>query len=538
MPEQLQNILNRIVEWWKKFTTRQKVLLISIAAVIILALVILALLMNRKTEVKLITAASAEEATQVQEILDENNIAYSTSDDGYTYYVEDKVRGQASILLGSNEIPAAGYSIEDAITGSFSETSADKQKRWQSYLENKMATDLASFDIIDSATVQITMPEDDGTILNSEKEATVGIMLTLNDEMDEEQASALATYASTALGNETTSNVTILDRKTGYVLYAGSEEQSDASIISKQVSQKEKLTAQMKNEIKAAFKNSKLFSDVQVGLNLNVDYSNTESASHKYSTMDGSNKGPIDSESVYSATSNTGEAGIPGTDSNDDTTYVTADGEPANYSVDKTDTQYKTDETITKTTNTGGNINYDESTVTVIATRYRTFSEDALRESGALDDMTWEEYKTQNADPVRVEDEDGTYLQLVRTATGFPEANITFEMFETPLFIDSESGGRIGVSDILQIVLAVLIFALLGYVVFRSTRTQKEPELEPELSVDSLLEATAAEEEEEALENIGYAEKSETRILIEKFVDENPDAAALLLRNWLNEDWG
>ena len=28
------------------------------------------------------------------------------------------------------------------------------------------------------------------------------------------------------------------------------------------------------------------------------------------------------------------------------------------------------------------------------------------------------------------------------------------------------------------------------------------------------------------------------RKLIEKFVDENPEAAANLLRNWLNEDWG
>jgi len=25
--------------------------------------------------------------------------------------------------------------------------------------------------------------------------------------------------------------------------------------------------------------------------------------------------------------------------------------------------------------------------------------------------------------------------------------------------------------------------------------------------------------------------------LVEKFVDENPEAAANLLRNWLNEDW-
>lgn len=35
MPEQVQNILNKITEWWKKFNTKQKALLISIVAVII-----------------------------------------------------------------------------------------------------------------------------------------------------------------------------------------------------------------------------------------------------------------------------------------------------------------------------------------------------------------------------------------------------------------------------------------------------------------------------------------------------------------------
>jgi flagellar M-ring protein FliF len=64
--------------------------------------------------------------------------------------------------------------------------------------------------------------------------------------------------------------------------------------------------------------------------------------------------------------------------------------------------------------------------------------------------------------------------------------------------------------------------------------TQEEPE--PELSVDALLAATS-DNDDENLEDIGYSEKSETRKLIEKFVDENPDAAALLLRNWLNDDW-
>jgi flagellar M-ring protein FliF len=50
--------------------------------------------------------------------------------------------------------------------------------------------------------------------------------------------------------------------------------------------------------------------------------------------------------------------------------------------------------------------------------------------------------------------------------------------------------------------------------------------------VESLLQST-----KEELEDIGLQEKSETRVMIEKFVDENPEAVANLLRNWLTEDW-
>ena len=71
---------------------------------------------------------------------------------------------------------------------------------------------------------------------------------------------------------------------------------------------------------------------------------------------------------------------------------------------------------------------------------------------------------------------------------------------------------------------------------FRSMRKQEEQAIEPELSVESLLETTK-EVEEENLEDIGFSEKSETRILIERFVEDNPEAAASLLRNWLNEEW-
>ena len=141
-------------------------------------------------------------------------------------------------------------------------------------------------------------------------------------------------------------------------------------------------------------------------------------------------------------------------------------------------------------------------------------------------------YKAKHADPVKVTDVDQDLVTSVQNATGISQ--ISFLVYEQPEFVDKASGVR-SLSDILQIAITVLIFALLGFVVFKSTRSSEEEPKEEELSVDSLLEQTA--ENNEPLEDIGYNEKTETRLLIEKFVDENPEAAAQLLRNWLNEDW-
>ena len=47
MPEQIQQVLNQILEWWKKFNTKQKALLGSIVAAILLSLVILAVAVSK-----------------------------------------------------------------------------------------------------------------------------------------------------------------------------------------------------------------------------------------------------------------------------------------------------------------------------------------------------------------------------------------------------------------------------------------------------------------------------------------------------------
>ena len=107
-------------------------------------------------------------------------------------------------------------------------------------------------------------------------------------------------------------------------------------------------------------------------------------------------------------------------------------------------------------------------------------------------------------------------------------------MWEVPNFIPAPKSD-VNWQLILEIILAALILGLLIFVVFRGMAPVEVTEIEPELSVEQLLATT---KENQSLDDIEFSEKSETRRMIEKFVDENPEAVANLLRNWLSDGWG
>ena len=158
--------------------------------------------------------------------------------------------------------------------------------------------------------------------------------------------------------------------------------------------------------------------------------------------------------------------------------------------------------------------------------------EENVKSQGLLDGSSWEQFKEENRRDVPQEVDEAFY-QMAAHATGISRDNITIVAYEHPVFWDKE-GMNISATDVLSIVMIILILALLGFVVLRSMAGRKEPVEEEELSVEDMLQSTP----ESTLEDIDVEAKSETRRLIEKFVDENPEAAASLLRNWLNDDWG
>ena len=541
MPEQVQNILNKILERWKKFNTKQKALLISLTSVVLLALVILAVVMTRPTYVSLYDAADNKEAAAIKELLDsDGTLDYKVS--GTTHFeINAKQESEANMLLGTNDYATNGYNLSKAdlskvVNGSFSTTEADKQKLYKDYLETKLAEDLAAQDLIESATVSLDIADDDGTLISRMQESSASVSLRLTGSISDTQAYSIARFVATQLGNNSTDKVTIIDQKTSKIIYSGADQDSDLTLLSSQLDEQERRAASIKSDIKDALAESGLFSNVEVGLNLDMSFQDVEDVVHTFWHNEGMDNGEITSQEIYSASGTGDVGGVPGTYSNSDNTSYYTGGTDGEWSVSNQKTLYSPNEEIKTTTSKGGTINRENCSAAVVAVRNVVYEEDVLKASGALEDMSWEEYKAANGDNRLVENEEemASYVSMVAKVVGCDESAVEFLCIEKPIFVDSEGNGRT-LTDILQIALAVLIFALLGFVVFRSTRKQKETEPEPELSVEALLESTAEAEDE--LEDIGYSEKSETRILIEKFVDEKPDAAALLLRNWLNEDW-
>ena len=540
MPEQVQKILSRVTEWWKKFNTKQKTLMISLTAVVILALVILSVVVSRPTYTTLIDCENTKQASQVKELLDsDGSIRYKVTNTTH-FEVNKDDENAANMLLGSNDIATMGFDltkadINDVVGGGFSTTEADKQKLYKAYLETKMEEALAANDLIASAKVTLDIPTDDGTLISRMQESSASVSLELTGDMDSNQAYSVARLVATALGNDSTEKITILDQKTSKILYSGADQDSDAAILSSKLDTTQKLQNMMETKVENMLVESGMYSNVQAVTHLDVNFDQVETATHEYWHNDGQDQGEPLTKSEYNAEATGGQAAVPGTDSNDDTpTYLTEDGEPSSSSVSKLDETYAPKEKTSKTTNSGGEVNPENSSIAVTATRWIVYDEDEMKKTGELDGTTFAEFKAAHSDPVQVQVSQDD-LNLISQATGISTDKISFVCYERPQFVESGKKG-IGVTDILQILLAVLIFALLGYVVFRSTRKQKETEPEPELSVEALLESTA-DAAAENLEDIGYSEKSETRLLIEKFVDENPSAAALLLRNWLNEDW-
>ena len=76
MADKLKEIPAKILEWWNKFTTRQKSIIVGAAAVVIFAFAIIMYVMSKPQYVRLITCETTSQASEIIDTLDSAGIAH------------------------------------------------------------------------------------------------------------------------------------------------------------------------------------------------------------------------------------------------------------------------------------------------------------------------------------------------------------------------------------------------------------------------------------------------------------------------------
>lgn len=539
MRERIQEIPARFVEFWNKYTSKQKTIIIAVICVVLVLIGVTTYLVSRPTWSKFQSFDNLEDASAMVDALTEEGIAYKTSKDGLTLYVHEDDMTDAFYSMSDNNLTDTGYTWDKAFDNSISTTESEKSQKRVLALQSDLKKSMLQYSFVDDADVFIDVPESSYSILEEANETSVTAKIEVNeknaDQLTSETAQNLAYWLANAVGTDV-SHV-IINSFDGGCLYNGfTSDGLGGDLTGGTTEYCEKLRNTIASNITELLVRCD-YDDVQVatsGIQFDMNY--VERLTKSYSVADGREYGYPTNYYHYTSEGNSGTAsGIPGTDTNDndETDYVLEDGSSTNSSLEiEKLTDFLTDETIENIKQEKPAIKLDESSLGIVVTRYVVYDEEQLEADGTLDNMTFDEFMAANntRNTVTITDEE---LQLIANATGVDSASITVIGYEVPKFVEKTESGR-SISDYLMIILAVLIIALLIFVVVRGTAPVTVEEAEPELSVEQLLATT---KENQSLEDIEFSDKSETRKMIEKFVDENPEAVAQLLRNWITDDW-
>ena len=174
-----------------------------------------------------------------------------------------------------------------------------------------------------SASCQLTIPEDNGTLIAQNLDTYASVLLELDEgaEFTEDNAAAIARLVATGLGNDTTDNITITDVD-GTIWFPVEKTYSTIEKADTMLMLKQEAESLIKNEVRQVLLGTNEFNQIEVGTNISMDFSQKEITQHNYTPAEGQEQGVFSHEELYTSNAQEGLAGVPGTDSNSETDYL------------------------------------------------------------------------------------------------------------------------------------------------------------------------------------------------------------------------
>ena len=130
MPDKIKEILEKVLAWWNKFTTKQKTIIIGVTAVVIFTFAMLISVFTKPQYIQWQQCSTTAESAEIIEILKGNKVSYQVSNDGLSIKVKSTQVSIANLALGAAGYVPDDYSIKDALSGGFSTTQSNIDRQW------------------------------------------------------------------------------------------------------------------------------------------------------------------------------------------------------------------------------------------------------------------------------------------------------------------------------------------------------------------------------------------------------------------------
>lgn len=525
MPEGITKLFDKVKKFWTDLEKGQKTRIFIMAGVLVAAIIITLVLTLRVDYVPLFKTTEDVNLDTVVNYLTENNISFKKGDN--QIYIDSKKKLDIEFDLSTKGIVSPDVTFADTWDKlSLTATEGDKENLWKYYNVNDLVYKLKKFENVETATVQYSKPEKTYWVKQGEEEdkGSAYVMLKTKKTLSPDQVDAAAKVVASSLGIPA-DKITIVDQNLNPL--SRDFDQTDLARASTQDEMRRQRQLELESKVREFFKvgvaQNDLFDTLSVSANAVLDFDTLKSNSTKY-TSPKEDADALKSEEILNENVKNVDGGsVPGTDTNPQgtTSYQTGGDGNSQYDKNHTVKEYIYNQTDEQAEKAVGKLMNDQSTMSI---------------------SLWYGSRIKTADGLTAE-----YLDQVRqsaaAATGVPVQNITVSLqklaAEEPAKVTltetlGELFDRFGFYALMLILLIVMVITAIP----KKKPLPKEVEAAAVEAAASLAVSKAqGRQSGEEYKEINIEEQSELKKQIEKFVQQNPDAVAQLLRNWIADDW-
>ncbi len=523
-------------ESWQKLSLNQKVIAAG-AALFLLSTLIFLLKQGGDSNFEVLYAdLSQKDAAAIVEKLDEEKIQYQITDNGSTIMVPLEVKYTTRLKLASEDLPQGEVGFELFQESSFGETQTDKKVKYREALQGELARTIQRLDNVQAAKVNIAIPEQSLFTDNEEPtKASVVVNTISGAALGSKEVRSIINLVANSVEGLDTENVVIVDQY-GTLLSDGVEmsgESNATELLQMQLDLKRAYETAKQSAIQTMLDKTLGKDNSVVRVNVELNFNSVQETSEKYSHDP---DGPfVRSEQLIkeSSTNTTETGGVPGTDTNIPQ-YQEVDTENGSSSYDKSDetSNYEINKTETLTQYALGEVKYDYLTASVFV------DNEGARQANLGETDEERTKKIRNIVAAACGLRENRSDENVRL-----DENISVEFIDFYAEPEPEPvalGGADGLipSSLLPYILAG--FALLLVIIIILISRRKKKKVSDEIGLNG-FDLTAEEEiniQDLVEKNLTPEERESQKIKdeIEKLIDENPEAAAQVVKAWLLED--